>query len=118
MTHDDDDDHEPTLYIIPAGLLDAVRGQLLLGGSRDLVQYPETSKLWHQLTHAEAIAGSQFENTYLCDACGASWTDIWMSDDVENECESCGNRHLNPISSVELELIEYHRRPLVEADEP
>jgi hypothetical protein len=115
MMTDDDNGGHPTLYIIPAAVLDAVRMTLLRSVSRDPDQHPDINKLWQQLTHVEPIASSRFENTYCCDACDAVWSDIWMSDDVENECESCGKRHLVPIESVEMEPVEYHRRPLLTA---
>jgi hypothetical protein len=114
----DNDDGDPTLYIIPTAVLDAVRLALLRSFNRDPDQYSDIYRLSQQLTHAEPIAGSRFENTYRRDVCDEAWTDIWMSDDVENECASCGKRHLIPIESVELMPIEYHRRPLVEADKP
>jgi hypothetical protein len=102
ISHDDDAEH----YIMTATLLNAVRGQLLR------VQHPDTYALWLRLSHAEPVTSSRFENTYECNKCGRSWTDIWTADDVQNECE-CGNRHLEPIASVELVPIEYHRRPAI-----
>ena len=104
MTADDD----PTLYIIPAATLDQVCSVLLR--SRDRYHY----KLWEQLTHAEPITTVRVENTYQCPECEVVWADIWSSC-VENDCENCGERHLTPIKSVELEPVEYHRRPLTTA---
>lgn len=49
-----------------------------------------------------------FRNHYECARCGAKWTDEWscMCDD---DCRSCGARHMSPYDSNDLtEIVVVH----------
>ncbi len=54
-----------------------------------------------------------FHNHYTCDRCGESWDDEWscMCDD---DCPSCGARHMSPDDSDDLTgIVERERRMFV-----
>lgn len=50
----------------------------------------------------EAASAARFRNSYYCEACGTDWEDEW-SCEVDDDCPKCGERHISPHESEELE---------------
>ncbi len=48
----------------------------------------------------EAQCPPAFRNSYQCDDCGTSWTDVW-SCGCDDECPKCG-RDISPEESTEI----------------
>lgn len=44
----------------------------------------------------------RWRNHYKCPRCGHEWTDEWDSQ-CDDDCPNCGNRHISPTSSEEIE---------------
>lgn len=43
-----------------------------------------------------------FGNEYSCPRCEYGWTDFWTAQ-CDDDCPSCGARHISPSESVEAE---------------
>ena len=43
-----------------------------------------------------------FQNHYQCPRCDYAWSDTWPSQ-VDDDCPSCGLRHISPASSGDAE---------------
>lgn len=54
-----------------------------------------------QIGHCEDCA-PQFVNSYECPSCGHTWDDEY-SCAVDEDCPSCGLRHISPVSSSEVQ---------------
>jgi predicted nucleic acid-binding Zn-ribbon protein len=44
----------------------------------------------------------QFCNYYRCSGCGCEWTDVWSAR-CDDDCPSCGARHMSPYKSEDVE---------------
>lgn len=47
---------------------------------------------------SSSFVTSQFRNHYKCPACGHEWSDVWSAQ-CDDDCPSCGTRHISPHSS-------------------
>jgi hypothetical protein len=45
-----------------------------------------------------------FRNHYQCERCGKEWAD-WWSSLCDDDCPSCGNRHMSPDRSDDLSVV-------------
>jgi hypothetical protein len=45
-----------------------------------------------------------FRNHYQCDRCGGEWAD-WWSSMCDDDCPSCGARHMSPDRSDDLSVV-------------
>jgi uncharacterized protein (DUF983 family) len=45
-----------------------------------------------------------FRNHYRCDRCGNEWVD-WWSSMCDDDCRSCGARHMSPHDSDDLSTV-------------
>lgn len=44
---------------------------------------------------------TQFLNHYVCPGCREEWADEWSAA-CDDDCPSCGKRHISPVESEEL----------------
>jgi len=56
---------------------------------------------------------AQFLNFYKCARCGHRWADVWTAT-CDDDCPSCGARHMSPYKSQDVEHDDEkrpHRQP-------
>ena len=44
-----------------------------------------------------------FRNFYRCSRCGHEWTDVWSAT-CDDDCPSCGARHMSPYRSEDVDF--------------
>lgn len=54
-----------------------------------------------EIAEREEAPAARFLNHYTCERCGEAWQDEW-SCAADDDCPSCGARHMTPHTSEEL----------------